>query len=171
MILIIGPDEVWDIMWTRTTENLYFTDSVLFHDFLFVGGKFCNHRYAYWNICSINPNGMNIHLTFLRRYSGQEMHWDAFIVKAINFQDPIKGEMSNDQGIPRMSQLTRFFIPGALTLWITRTEWNQHLRQWLHPHRKGKNPPPDISWLSIFPTVRFLPMIFIFSILQKWITN
>ena len=59
---------------------------------------------------------MNIHLTFLRRYSGQEMHWDAFIVKAINFQDPIKGEMSNDQGIPRMSQLTRFFIPGALTL-------------------------------------------------------
>ena len=56
---------------------------------------------------------MNI-LSFVRRYSGQEMHWDAFIIKAINFQDPIKGEMSNDHGTARMSKLTRFLFPGAL---------------------------------------------------------
>ena len=104
---------------------------------------------------------------FVRRYSGQEMHWDAFIIKAINFQDPIKGEMSNDHGTARMSKLTRFLFPGALNLWITRIEWDQHLRQWLHPHKKGNTPPPDISWLSIFSIVKFFPMIFCFSILQK----
>ena len=83
------------------------------------------------------------------------MHWDAFIIKAINFQDPIKGEMSNDHGTARMSKLTRFLFPGALNLWITRIEWGQHLRQWLHPHKKGNTPPPDISWLSIFSIVKF----------------